>query len=119
MKEELSLIKVRLAVGCAVTTVMLVISGLTALSIQRDAAETTAALVERNETDRTMLAIKADIAKSMFPAHNYLIEKELGNKETELFRMVKAIRKDMERLAAGEPGPSRAGRDRRCSSSAG
>ena len=81
MSEERPSIKIRLALGCSAIAVMLVISGLTALSIQRDAAETAAALVERNESDLTILALKADIARSMFPAHNYLIEEDLGNKK--------------------------------------
>ena len=102
MKEELSLIKVKLAIGCAVIGVMLVISGLTALSIQRDAAEATAALVESNESDRTMLAIKANISQSLFPAHDYLIEKALIDKGPPFSIIVKSIRQDMERLAAAE-----------------
>ncbi len=102
MEEELASKIVRLAIGCAVIAVMLVISGLTALSIQRDAAETAAALVERNETDQTMLAIKADISQSLFPSHDYLIEKDLIDKGPRFSVIVKAVRQDMERLAAAE-----------------
>ncbi len=102
MNTQQASIKLRLAIGVAAIVASLVVSGFTALSIQGDAATTASALVERNETDLSILTIKANIAESMFPAHSYLIDGELGAKEAEFLMMLKGVRNDMERLAAGE-----------------
>ena len=99
MSEEQVSIKVRLAIGCAAIVVMLIISGLAAFSIQRDTALTMAKLVEHDEADKAILTLKADISQSMFPAHDYLIEGTLGNREAKFSKMAAAIRR-----LIGDPG---------------
>lgn len=89
-------IKVKLALSFVAIVILLIFSVFLANAVQRNSASRAQALVEQNQLNLYVLTIKAEIAESMFPAHDYLIERkpdEFDDFEAQVKRLHKKFKK--------------------------